>query len=129
MKLRIWGPLSTLGLCLAVAVFGLDQAHKWWMLNVFKIDAQQPVALTSFFDLILVWNQGVSYGLLKSHGQWPLIGLSLVVSAMLWVWLCRTTRPMAAAAFGLIIGGALGNAGDFPNQGHFVRRSLARCWP
>jgi signal peptidase II len=112
MKLTLWGPLAPLGLALAVLVFGVDQAHKWWMLHVFDINARQPVPITPFLEMILVWNQGVSYGLLKSNTQGLLIGLSLLISSVLWVWLCRSRRPLAAAALGLVIGGALGNALD-----------------
>jgi signal peptidase II len=112
MKLPLWGPVAPLGLVLAVLVFGLDRLHKWWMLQVFNIEAHQPVALASFLDVILVWNRGVSYGLLKSNAQGVLIAISLIISAVLWVWLCRSRRPVAAAALGLVIGGAMGNALD-----------------
>ena len=112
MKLRFWGPLAPLGLVLAVLVFAADQTHKWWMLYVYNIGARQPVDLTSFFDLILVWNRGVSYGLLKTHGQGLLIGSSLLISSVLWIWLCRSHRPTTVAALGLVIGGALANALD-----------------
>jgi signal peptidase II len=33
----LWGPLSLLGLSLAVTTIVLDQVHKWWMLGVFDI--------------------------------------------------------------------------------------------
>ena len=112
MRLTLWGPLAPLGLVLAVLVFGVDQAHKYWMLHIFDINAHQPTVLTPFLDLILVWNQGVSYGLLKSNTQGILIGMSLIISCVLWVWLCRSHRPLSAAALGLVIGGALGNALD-----------------
>lgn len=112
MKPRFWGPLAPLGLVFAISVFAADQAHKWWMLNVYNIGARQPVRLAPFFDLILVWNKGVSYGLLKTHGQGFLIGSSLLISAVLWIWLCRSHRPITVAALGLVIGGALANALD-----------------
>ena len=38
--------------------------------------------------------------------------LALAASLALWIWLARTGRPLTAAALGLIIGGALGNAVD-----------------
>ena len=112
MKQRVWGPLAPLVLALAALVFIADQAHKWWMLNVYGIEARSPVPLTSFFDLVMVWNHGVSYGLLAGHAKEVLIGLSLLLTAVLWLWSCRMDKVLGAAALALIIGGALGNALD-----------------
>ena len=112
MRLKVWSPLAPLALALAALVFGLDQTHKWWMLGAFDIAAKQPVAVTPFFELVLVWNQGVSYGLLRSHEQWGLIAVSLVITAVLWVWACRADRAFTAAALAIIIGAALSNALD-----------------
>ncbi len=105
MKLRLWGPLAPLGLVLAGLVFAADQTHKWWMLSIYDIGARQPVTLTSFFDLVLAWNRGVSYGLLATPSQGLLIGVSLLLCGVLWIWLCRSPKPLAAAALGLVIGG------------------------
>ena len=112
MKLRLWSPLAPMVLALAALVFGLDQAHKWWMLNVYDVSAKSPVAITSFFDLVMVWNRGVSYGLLTTHTQVLLITLSVVITAALWLWACRAAHALTAAALALIIGGALSNALD-----------------
>ena len=43
---RLWGPLSPLVLAVAALVFGLDQTHKWWMLNVFAIRDRGAVPVT-----------------------------------------------------------------------------------
>jgi signal peptidase II len=112
---KFWGPLSAIGLVFALFALGLDQAFKWWMLTIFDIAARQPVRLLPVFDLILAWNTGISYGWFAGHGAEArlfLIVMSVVVSALLWIWLARTTRPFAAAGIGLIIGGALGNTLD-----------------
>ncbi len=85
------------------------------MLYVYDIGAKGTVTLTPFFDLVLVWNQGVSYGLLAQRtelGRWGLILFAFAAAIALIVWLARTTSPLAAAAIGLIIGGAVGNAVD-----------------
>jgi signal peptidase II len=111
----MWGPLSALGLVLAVLTFAVDQLHKWWLLDVFRIAERQPVTLVPGFDMILVWNRGISYGWFASHEastRWILVGVSLVVTAFLWRWLTRSRRPLTAAALGLIIGAALANALD-----------------
>lgn len=113
LRVKIWGSLSVLGLVYAALAFGVDQTFKWWMLYVFDIEANQPVALLPVFDLVLAWNRGVSYGWLSGGAsQGFLIVMSLTITAGLWIWLAKATHPLTAAAIGLIIGGALGNAFD-----------------
>lgn len=112
MTWRFWGPLAPLTLGLAVVVFGIDQLHKYWMLNVYGIIEKAPVRIASFFDLVMVWNTGVSYGLLSTHVQEWLIALSVGIAALLWMWACGARSALAAAALGMVIGGALGNAAD-----------------
>lgn len=112
MRLRFWSPLAPLVLAVAVLVFGIDQAHKWWMLDVYGIEAKSPVAVTSFFNLVMVWNKGVSYGLFSTHLQEALAVMSLIIVLGLWLWACRCSHALTAAALGLVIGGALGNALD-----------------
>jgi signal peptidase II len=110
-----WGPLSPLGLGLAAIVVLIDQAHKAWMLYVYGIGGRGIVTLTPFFDLVLVWNRGISYGLFPQESTLGLLGLilfALVASLALAAWLARVTTRIAAAGIGLIIGGAIGNAID-----------------
>ena len=113
--LSLSGPFSRLGLTVAAAVLAIDQLHKWWMLGPFDIAARQPVRVAPFFDLVLAWNRGISYGWFAQEtetGRWALIGLSLTVTLGLWLWLARTRRPLAAVAIGLVIGGAIANTAD-----------------
>jgi len=109
---RLWGPLSTLGLAIAALAFGFDQTVKWWLLAVVNMPERQQITLAPFFDLRMAWNRGVSYGLLTTHVQGLLVATSLFASCLLWLWLCRTNKPLPAAALGLVIGGALSNALD-----------------
>ena len=111
----IWGRLSAVGAVLAVLTYIIDQAHKWYMISVFNISQYQPVKVMPGFDLVMVWNYGISYGWFASNSQvtrWILIGLSVAVAVLLWIWLARQTRPYVAAAIGLVLGGALANATD-----------------
>jgi signal peptidase II len=111
----LWGPVSPLGLGIAAVMVLVDQAHKTWMLYVYDIGAKGPVAVTSFFDLVLVWNQGISYGLLPQQsalGRWGLIVFAFGASVALAAWLARLDSRLGAASIGLIIGGAIGNGID-----------------
>ena len=111
----LWGPMSPLGLGVAIATALLDQAHKAWMLYVYDIGAKGVVTITPFFDLVLVWNQGISYGLLpqaSALGRFGLIVFAFAASLALAAWLARVTTPLGAVSIGLIIGGAIGNVID-----------------
>jgi signal peptidase II len=110
-----WGPLSALGVTVAVLACAIDQASKFWLLYVFDLPRRPQVPLTPFFDLLLTWNTGISYGLFPQQGplgQWVLLAFKVAAVIFLWVWLTRATSRLTAAALGLIIGGALGNAID-----------------
>ncbi len=112
----VWGPLSRLGLGIAVVIFVLDQGHKWWMLLGVGIRAKGRIVATPFLDFVYVLNQGVSYSLLTGSSQrWQylLAGFAVVASGALVVWLARgVENRLAAVSVGLIIGGALGNGLD-----------------
>jgi len=111
-----WGPFAALGFRVAVAALVLDQAHKWWMLLVYRIQDKGRVRVTPFLDLIFVKNTGISYSMLDQSSytwQLALATFAAVASLALWVWLCRgATNRLMAWSIGLIIGGAIGNAID-----------------
>jgi signal peptidase II len=104
-----------LGLSAALAAALLDQAHKYWMLDVFGVATRQPITLTPFLDVVLSWNYGVSYSLFPAHEAYGrallLAGQGAIVAGLLW-WLWRAPSRLTALGLGLVIGGALGNAAD-----------------
>ena len=111
----VWGPLSALGLSVAVVAGIVDQGSKFWLLYVFDLAGRGRAALTPFVDLVITWNTGISYGLLRQQGLtavWALLAFKAAAVVFLWIWLARSSSRLTAAALGLIIGGAIGNAID-----------------
>lgn len=109
------GPFTRFGLIIAAVALIADQLHKWWMLNVYNIEAKGEVAITPFFDLVMVWNPGISYGLFQqggAGGRLVLIAIAATAVAGLTVWLANVRTGIGAAGIGLVIGGAIGNAID-----------------
>ncbi len=102
------------GLSVALAVVLLDQASKWWLIEV-VMQPPRAIPLTPFLNLVMVWNRGVSFGLLDSNSPlaaWLLVLVALAIIGALAVWLYRAPRPLVVAALGMIIGGAAGNVAD-----------------
>ena len=100
---------------LAVLTIVLDQLSKWWVLSVFDLPSKGSVNVAGPFDLTMVWNEGVSFGMLRAEQdltRWALVVFSLVVAAFLAVWARKIEKPLLAIAVGLVMGGAVGNAID-----------------
>ncbi|MBR0757875.1 signal peptidase II [Bradyrhizobium jicamae] len=103
------------GVLAAVATLIADQASKLWLLFVFDIAHRGAVRVTPFFDLVLAWNVGISFGWLQSENPMAQIALGTVKAVavvVLAIWMARSRTLLATVALGLIIGGAIGNAID-----------------
>lgn len=108
------GPAAYGRLALALT-FALDQASKLGLLYLVELPIREPVRLAPFVDLIVVWNRGVSYGMLQQStevGRWLLTVGSILAAVALTVWIGRAGSRLLSLSLGLVAGGALGNATD-----------------
>jgi len=109
---RDWGLIAA-----ALALF-LDQASKALLLYGFHFKEMAPgfgVPVLPFFNLVMVWNPGVSYGLFPAHGPLgtallALFSIAAVIGLGWWLWTAQ--RGALAVGLGLVIGGAVGNLID-----------------
>jgi signal peptidase II len=109
------------GLLVAAIIFALDQISKLTLL--FGLDfirslnglPVEPIEILPFFNVVMVWNPGISYGLFQAESEfqrWLLVVFSVgVVTLLIW-WLRGIKDLRLAQAIGLIIGGAVGNVID-----------------
>jgi signal peptidase II len=103
------------GLIAAVIALVVDQAAKLWLLSIFDIAGRGATRVTPFFDLVLTWNKGISYGWFQTEtatGEMILLAVKVAAVIGLGIWLVRAQSALAAVGLGLIIGGAVGNAID-----------------
>jgi signal peptidase II len=102
------------GLGLAALVAALDQLSKW-IIVAHVMNPPVQIEVTSFFNLVLAHNRGVSFGMFAAGselGKWILVGLALMISGFLVRWLFQSSSPFSIIALGLILGGAVGNVID-----------------
>ena len=103
------------GIIAAIVTLVLDQASKLWLLFVFDIGQRGAVKVTPFFDLVLAWNVGISFGWFQNDSpaaQIILMIVKVVAVIVLAIWMAWSRTLIATVALGLIIGGAIGNAID-----------------
>ncbi|PIT02958.1 lipoprotein signal peptidase [Bradyrhizobium nitroreducens] len=103
------------GILAALVTVLADQASKLWLLNGFDLARRGAVKVTPFFDLVLAWNIGISFGWLQNDSQaaqLALMAVKAVAVIALAIWMARSHTRLATVALGLIIGGAIGNGID-----------------
>lgn len=112
LSARDWGFVA------AMIALILDQGSKMLLLHVFGFNdmrSGEAISVLPFFNLIMVWNPGISYGLFPARGLAGtlLLGLfSAVAVAALGSWMWNSHRKSLAVGLGLVIGGAVGNLID-----------------
>lgn len=101
-------------LFIVLLVVTADQVSKAWILY----DIMNPPSILPIFpflDIVLTWNPGVGFGLLKAHSLWgslALIFLAMCISIGLAIWLWKTHDKLLIFSLSMIIGGAIGNTID-----------------
>ena len=107
--------MRKIGIVIAAVVVGLDQLTKY--LSTQHLTLVDSIKVFPGFDLTLSHNTGAAFGFLANAAGWQrwfFIGLALVMSSIIYVWLGRLSAKNKQEAFGLslILGGALGNLVD-----------------
>ena len=106
------------GWLVVLAALVADQLSKNYLLYGLDFRSLGPAAriqILPIFDLVMVWNRGVSYGLFQAGsfaGTLTLTIFSLIAVVALSFWLIRCERTVLGIGLGLVIGGALGNVID-----------------
>jgi signal peptidase II len=108
-------PIERQAMVLVALTVAVDQASKELLLRyLLKAGAIVPV-IDDFFRLVVVWNRGVSFGILggdQSLPPWVLSAVAIAVCIGLFLWLRRTDRLLTGWGIGLVMGGAIGNVID-----------------
>ena len=125
---------ALLSIMAAILAFGLDRAHKafavsadciavgaapcvdiftsYYPLTLTNWRGGEVVRVTDFFDYVLVWNTGISYGLLTDLPSWGLGVILLVAVVALAIWWVRADSSLIRLGLAFCIGGALSNGLD-----------------
>jgi signal peptidase II len=105
-----WGWIAY---AVAVVTLMLDQASKVWILDILDLPDKFSVpVLPPLLRLTMVWNPGVSFGLLRAGGETGrllLAAFAAAVVAALGFWARNAVRPLTAIGLGMVMGGAVGN--------------------
>lgn len=106
---------------LILSIVALDQVTKLAILGRDIVDVYPGVEITSFLNLVLVQNKGISFGLFSRYEiGWLISILTIGIVVILFMWMRKLEKAILALPFSLIIGGAIGNLIDRLNYGFVV---------
>jgi len=127
---------TIIGFLLIPILIILDQLTKWLVLDkIFRPELGLPplgfiewfenserlpfisIDIISNFNLTMVWNQGVSFGMFQNDNPWPLTIVALIISIVFAFWLAKSKNWIETISLSMIIGGALGNVIDRMHYG------------
>jgi signal peptidase II len=99
---------------LSVAIVVVDQITKYWVTDSLRLHEVVPV--TSFFNLVLVYNPGAAFSFLADQPGWQR-GFFITVALVASVWIVYLLRrhhgeTLFSLALSLVLAGAVGNVID-----------------
>ena len=115
--------LRGIGLLTALAVFGIDQAIKAWVLHGLRLRDVRLVDVLPFFDFRWTENYGISLGLLTAGSmemRYLLLAMTAGIAFFVLIWMLRERSLGDILPLGLVLGGAIGNIRDRWEHGFVI---------
>jgi signal peptidase II len=101
-------------LALAAFIVALDQITKHLVVRSFA--PGESVAVTSFFNMVLVHNRGAAFSFLSDQSGWQRVFfIAIALAASVWIVYLLVKHPrerLFALALALVLAGAVGNVID-----------------
>lgn len=108
-------------LSIALPLYALDQATKWWIVKNFDLHGEPRVVIPNFFEIVHWANTGAAFSAFSGKNTF-FIGLSIVALIGLVFFYLRGAFEDRLSRWGvaLLLGGILGNLTDRLVHGHVV---------
>lgn len=121
MNAAVWGRAGLLpSIVLGVCAFAADRLHKFYQIEIAGWRGGEHVQVTGFFDYVMVWNTGISYGFLTGLPVAALMAIMAAAMALLVWWWWRADSALTRVGLAICIGGA---------ASHIVDRWVYRAVP
>ena len=95
-------------------VFVLDRVSKIYVINYFENTLDTEIYLSNFLNIILVWNEGIGFGLLsfQDGSVYNFITLIIIIINLIIIYLIYKYKDIRGFLLTLVLGGSLGNLFD-----------------
>lgn len=101
-------------LFIAIIIIAIDQWSKIYAFSILSELDPPVIEVTSFFNLVMVRNYGVSFGMFNNinNGRIILSLVAILIVLFMMFWLYKSEKKFESLAISFVIGGAIGNIID-----------------
>ena len=95
-------------------IFLVDRLSKIYVINLADDLSSLNITITSFLNIILVWNSGIGFGLfqLDQNFAYNLITILIILVNFIIIYLLLSSDNVQKFFFSMILGGSFGNLFD-----------------
>jgi len=95
---------------LIFSIFIIDRISKIAIIN----SAEKNIEVNSFFNLNLIWNDGIAFGLFSFNEKiyYNFLTIIIILITLIILWMITKTTKFEKIAFMMIFGGSIGNIFD-----------------
>jgi signal peptidase II len=95
-------------------VLTIDQLSKLYVLKITDAKEETVIKLTSFLNIVLTWNRGVTFGMFNdiAYGKIIFSIFAIILTIILSIWMFKSKDKLETYSIAMIIGGAIGNIID-----------------
>ena len=114
MSLKNYNQNILINFVIVLSIFLLDRLSKLYVIFLYEKLANSEIYLSKFFNIQLIWNDGIAFGLFAFSDDFyynTLSGIIIIITIILFFFMIKT-RGMEKYCFMMIIGGSLGNIFD-----------------
>ena len=97
-----------------IIIFLVDRISKFYIITLSKKNFDQEIFQSEYLNLILIWNDGIAFGLLSLQESYlyNLITLLIGLIILVLIYLIYKSQNFKKFSYILVTGGALGNIFD-----------------
>ena len=114
MKINNLGKNFYINLYLVILIFLIDRISKIYVINLDKQFLGTEIFSSKFLNIILVWNEGIAFGLFSFDENYLYNILTVIILLIIIIifFMIRGNRGVKKYSLLMILGGALGNFYD-----------------
>ena len=114
MILKFFNKNFNISISIVALIYFLDRLSKIFVIQLYKNSLGSEIFSSTYLNIVLIWNQGIAFGLFSFDESYSYNILTLLISIIVVILIIMSLKSHGFKRYFLlmIVGGALGNLHD-----------------